>query len=151
MYDFSEIIFDAAKNYWNISKIKKNNGTSFYQFLKLVRVKKKYFLNFCDISWFFSPVKMCAFIFFIFKRPSQKSLWHAWGSLGHPENGPQTCNPRWRCCSINPAGELPWTHYFSFWFLNLHAIHGWKNMHFLHVFGYNSGINHSIMISNTSN
>ena len=34
-------------------KNQKTKGTLFYQFLKLVEVKKIYFCDFCPFSWFF--------------------------------------------------------------------------------------------------
>ena len=34
-------------------KNQKTKGTLFYQFLKLVKVKKFYFCDFCPFSWFF--------------------------------------------------------------------------------------------------
>ena len=151
MYDFSEIIFDAAKNYWNISKIKKNNGTSFYQFLKLVRVKKKYFLNFCDISWFFSPVKMCAFIFLFLRGLHKNHSGMPGAALGTLKMVPKLAIRDDDAAALilpENSRELT-TFHFGFW--TFMQFMGEKICIFLHVFGYNSGINHSIMISNTSN
>ena len=44
-------------------KNQKTKGTLFYQFLKLVKVKKFYFCDFCPFSWFFGGVNMFAFFF----------------------------------------------------------------------------------------